>query len=68
MRLFLSNGFVVMIAIASACTNSLDAIAINANNYVPAHNDLSQSSLSHPTNISIISQNNPRLPRPKGSR
>jgi hypothetical protein len=67
MRLFLSNGFVVIIAIASACTNSLDAIAINANNYVPAHNDLSQSSLSHPT-ISIISQNNPRLPRPKGSR
>jgi hypothetical protein len=60
MRLFLSNCFVVMIAIASACTNSLDAIA--------AHNDLSQSSLSHPTNISIISQNNPRLPRPKGSR
>lgn len=68
MRLFLSNGLVVAIAIASVCANSLDAIAINANSYARDRNDLSQSSLSHPANISITDQNNLRLPRPKGSR
>ncbi len=68
MRLFLSNGFIVIVAITAVCTNSLDAIAINANNYARDHNDPFELSLSHPANISITDQNSLRLPRPKGSR
>ncbi|GBO52750.1 hypothetical protein APA_419 [Pseudanabaena sp. lw0831] len=64
MRLFLSNGIIVIIAIASVFSNSLDAIAIKNHE----RNDLSQVSLGYPVNISIIHQSNPRLPRPKGSR
>lgn len=64
MRLFLSNGFLVAIAIASIFSNSLAAIASNTQ----SSHELSKLSLSDSMNIFILHQNNSRLPRPKGSR
>lgn len=64
MRLFLSNGLLVAIAIASVFSSSFSAIASNTH----SSHELSKLSLSDSINISILHQNNSRLPRPKGSR
>jgi hypothetical protein len=63
MKLFLSNGFVAMIAIALILSGSTEAIAFNTH----AENDGSNLSLSSSVNSSHY-QTNHHLPRPKGSR